>query len=210
MAEYGAIGLCGAHRTGKTTLAKAYADRWVVPFVETSLSEVYIKRGVGVNDDLDYAMRLDIQSELLERLGEFYAKAPQTQFITDRTPIDLAAYLMSYMPHNVSDKDSEATDSYIRSCFDITNEYFDQIVVVQPGIPLDETRESFKGACIGAWIEKLNYLIRGLVVSPLLQNPTAFVIGRKLTNLDSRVLAVARTVGYEEHQYAPPCESRVH
>ena len=39
------IGLVGSHRTGKTTLARAFAEDSGIPFVETSTAEVFRRLG---------------------------------------------------------------------------------------------------------------------------------------------------------------------
>lgn len=205
-----AVGLAGAHRVGKTTLAQVYSQRWTVPFVETSLSKIYEKSGLSVNDDIPYAQRLEIQHKLLSHIKEVYKSQSGTQFITDRTPIDLAAYLLSYMPHNVDESLSKATTDYIDDCFKATDCHFDQIVVIQPGIALDETGLSSKGACIEAWIEKLNYLIRGLVQTHKLALATSYIFGRHMTDLDERVAAVGRCVGLEERQLIHSASDFIH
>ena len=42
------IGIAGAHRTGKSTLAQEFADRYDCEFLETSVSSVFEEMGLEV------------------------------------------------------------------------------------------------------------------------------------------------------------------
>src|SRR3569832_662701 len=81
------IGLCGAHRTGKTSLAKAYAKKHGIAFMETSVSAIFKELGLDPAASFDFKTRLDIQEVILERLDAMYSMvAPVSFAIVDRTP----------------------------------------------------------------------------------------------------------------------------
>src|SRR3569832_1283795 len=87
------IGLCGAHRTGKTSLAKAYAKKHGIAFMETSVSAIFKELGLDPAASFDFKTRLDIQEVILERLDAMYSMvAPVSFAIVDRTPIDMLGY----------------------------------------------------------------------------------------------------------------------
>src|SRR3569832_863688 len=67
------IGLCGAHRTGKTSLAKAYAKKHGIAFMETSVSAIFKELGLDPAASFDFKTRLDIQEVILERLDAMYS-----------------------------------------------------------------------------------------------------------------------------------------
>ena len=70
------IGLSGAHRTGKSSLARAFAEKHGIPFVETSASQVFKDLGVDPAATHDFSTRLTVQEEILKRFDAMYAKYP--------------------------------------------------------------------------------------------------------------------------------------
>src|SRR3569832_345872 len=86
------IGLCGAHRTGKTSLAKAYAKKHGIAFMETSVSAIFKELGLDPAASFDFKTRLDIQEVILERLDAKYSMWRQSALrsLTARRLICLA------------------------------------------------------------------------------------------------------------------------
>jgi AAA+ superfamily predicted ATPase len=60
------FGLCGGHRTGKTTLAQAIANQKNIPFIKTDTSAVFRKFGLDPALPMDFSTRLHIQHKVLE------------------------------------------------------------------------------------------------------------------------------------------------
>ena len=87
--------LCGAHRTGKTTLAKAFSNYSGMPFVQTGASHVFADMGLDPKVDYPLEVRLDIQKRILESFEKQCSSVKTKHFITDRTPIDFMAYMMA-------------------------------------------------------------------------------------------------------------------
>lgn len=186
------IGLCGGHRTGKTTLAKEYAKKFKIPFVETSVSAIFRELGLDPAVTYDFATRLMIQEEILKRIDAKLADYGGEEFITDRTPIDFIGYtLADAIGDRVPDDCQDRLRKYVNDCFDVTNRRFSSIFLIQPGIRL--VREEGKAAMNEAYIEHLNSLILGLTVDERLKS-YHFYIPRNVTELDERVMAIKTSV----------------
>ena len=183
-----AIGLTGAHRTGKTTLAREFAKNTGVPFVETNASEIFAKMGMDPSSEYPIAQRLDVQERILAEFADKWksAIANGNGFITDRTPLDMIAYTLANIGsgEELSPSLENRLENYIQSCFDIVNYTFDFVVVVLPGIKA--VHEEGKARASYACIEHIATLIMGLVVSEKIIIPN-FYIPRGETDLDGRI-----------------------
>jgi hypothetical protein len=131
------IGFCGAHRTGKSTLARIIAEQLGIHFHVTNISQapIWKETQTSPSDIVTFAERLKIQFGLLDYLKEQYEKAEKA-FVADRTPLDLLGYLFASLDHTCSDLWSNATRSYVDKVIDLTQKHFDKIFLVQPGIPV--------------------------------------------------------------------------
>lgn len=182
------IGFCGAHRTGKTTLAQQLSSQLGLKFVATSTSAVFARHGLNPAAGLDSRTRLWIQGKILENAQQSWALAPAEGFVTDRTPIDFIAYTLADVQGHTEIRFT-ALERYLEQCFEALDKYFQQLFVVQPGIPLIE--EEGKAALNPAYIEHLNSLALGLVYDPRQRCPRA-VLPRRILELNSRVDWVRR------------------
>lgn len=91
------IGLCGAHQTGKTSLARAYAEATGAMFIESPVTNIWTELGLDPsNPNFGFKTRLDAQELILERLDKAYASAAGVNAIADRTPIDMLGYTMRH------------------------------------------------------------------------------------------------------------------
>jgi nicotinamide riboside kinase len=129
------IGFVGAHRTGKTTLAKAIAEKLDLEPTLSGTSEIVAKHGFNMATDnrllspSGLAMQMEIVDTLYERLiGD--------RFVADRTPIDAAAYLLAdaVAPANFADDEVVA---YVEKATRETFKRFDLLVLVPPAIEFD-------------------------------------------------------------------------
>jgi len=174
------IGLCGAHRTGKTTLASRYAEMHEIPFAQISTSDVFKRHGLDPAKPMSFSMRLWIQGLVLAEAKAVWEGAQH--FITDRTPIDFMAYTLAEI-QGYTEVDEVALNEYMAQCFDALNKYFRHLVVIQPGIPL--VFEQDKAALNIAYIEHLNTLTLGLCHDS--RNRAAVsVMRRGMTDIQSR------------------------
>jgi hypothetical protein len=179
------IGLCGAHRTGKTTLAMELAKVTGAQFVRTRVSEIFKESGLHPAQPMDFATRLNIQFRLLDACESDW-QAAGNNFITDRTPVDLMAYTLGDIQGETRVSYPEF-EHYIERCFDVTNRFFDTLVILQPGIPLTEAEG--KAALNKAYIEHINSLVIGLCNDERL-NCRVRRISRNVTELSERIKQV--------------------
>lgn len=184
-------GLSGAQRTGKSTLAKKYAETYGIPYLQTSASGTFDRLGFSPKLDYPLPVRLEIQNEILKDLSAQY-KAGGIIWITDRTPIDLMAYMLADVQRqNVSQEDGKRIVDYMERCYEVLNRHFTTITIVQPGIPLTEAATSAP-ANIG-YMEHINALALGLAASEKVKI-AHFHFERWLTDLDQRVIGLNNVI----------------
>lgn len=187
------IGFAGSHRTGKTTLAKEFADRYDCVFLETSVSSVFEELGLDPAVTYDFATRLKVQRAILKHLDRIYGQAEDdVNTVTDRTPLDLLLYTYADVQNdNLTDADAEILAEYTADCIEVLNRRFNMVMIVQPGIPL--TPATGKASLNVAYIEHLNMLALGLMSDERIEARVAY-IPRKMTDLDHRVEATYNTL----------------
>lgn len=176
------VGFCGAHRTGKTTLAMEIARLTGKQFVRTRVSEIFAEHGLHAAQEMDFATRLGIQYRILEGCELDWLNA-KTDFVTDRTPVDFLAYTLGDVQGKTEVNQSQF-DLYLERCFELTNTFFSALVVVQPGIPL-EVAEG-KAALNKAYIEHINSLVIGLCHDQRVRS-RIITLNREVIDLDERI-----------------------
>lgn len=181
----GNLGLCGAHRTGKTTLAIALADRLNIPFVRTTTSQVFAHLGLDPAEPMDFKTRLFVQNHVLDAAEQVWQN-PATPFISDRTPIDMIAYTLGDI-QGKTEVDFDLLNQYIDRCFASTNQFFQNLAIIQPGIPL--VYEEGKAALNAAYIEHINILVIGLCSDRRL-TADVFCNDRAVIDLEIRILNI--------------------
>ena len=185
------LGLCGAHRTGKTTLAIALSSHLNIPFVRTTTSQVFAQLGLDPAEPMDFQTRLFVQNHVLDAAEEVWQDA-STPFISDRTPIDMIAYTLGDI-QGKTDVDFNLLSQYIDRCFTSTNQFFQNLAIIQPGIPL--VYEQGKAALNAAYIEHINVLITGLCSDSRL-NADIFCNPREAIALEVRILNILERFKY--------------
>jgi len=177
------LGLCGAHRTGKTTLAAEFAKQHNFAFVRTTTSEVFAKHGLDPAQPMDFSTRLWIQHKVLEAAEAIWAKHQDEDFVTDRTPLDMLAYTLADIKGDTV-VDMDQLDDYMLRCFESSEKHFNRLVLVQPGIPL--VFEQGKAALNEAYIETLNTIVTGLMYDERQELDSA-TMPRPILDLQERV-----------------------
>lgn len=187
------IGLVGAHRTGKTSLAKAFAAKNKYKFLETSVGSIFAELGYDPAAVYDFSTRLTIQEEILRRLNLLYAEySTEENVIADRTPIDILCYTVAEaIGDRVLPKDQARMQRFTEACFKATNMRFAKLVLVQPAIPI--VAAPGKAAANKAYIEHLNSLCLGLLTDEALLTHCSF-IPRDVISMNDRVSAVEGAV----------------
>lgn len=186
------IGLIGSHRCGKTTLAKAYAEKHKIPACLTTASGVFKQLGYDPQENYPLVVRLEIQDAILRSFELQYGAMSERAFIADRTPIDLMAYTLADITRERQTDEVEMwLERYMNDCFDLCNKFFSTLIVVQPGIKLvdDPTK-----APIGfGYIEHIAQLVMGLTVDERITGLHSY-IPRRFTDLEERVICVKGAV----------------
>lgn len=190
------IGLIGAHRTGKTTLAREVAQRVGIPFVETSTTKIFQSLGLDPAMPMDFDTRMKVQWAILKHYEEIYREQPKF-FITDRTPIDLLGYTYGDIL-GMTAANNDELDRYKSECYRIGSVHFTRFIIVQPGIPLVDAPG--KAAMNKAYIEHLNNLMIGFAYHPD-QFVWRGVMARDAIQMERRVAAVVHVLDQYKHQH---------
>jgi predicted ATPase len=178
------IGLCGAQRVGKTTLARAYSEKSGMPFVQTNTRQVLADLGVDAKTQYPIEKRLFIQTAILREL--MFQWEQHTDAIFDRTPLDVLAYMEADLL-----RDSPSTQFFVDAvahyrtlCLTATN-LFTGIILVQPGIKILEEEGAAQGN--PPYMEHFNTLCLGYM-HPTVIRVRSIVLSRKMLDLDKRVM----------------------
>lgn len=180
------LGLCGAHRTGKTTLAMELARLTGKQFVRTRVTEVFKQHGLHAAQVMNFETRLNIQHRILEACESDWLAAGGN-FTTDRTPVDFLAYTLGDVQGHTAVNHADL-GRYIERCFDLTNRFFDALIILQPGIPLIGAEG--KAALSQSYIEHINSLVIGLCYDQRVRSRVV-VLSRDVTALDERIRQVS-------------------
>lgn len=191
------IGLIGAHRVGKSTLAGYIAAKYRFKFIPVSISKMQHKHGFdSSNQSYDFQTRMEIQEYLLFEFRDLlytHSTIPQTANMTrdvkpepifDRTPLDLIGYTLIHVTDQLTDEQSAWLLDYIDQCIKLTNEYFTHIMLVQPGIPLVSDNTTSARASAGI-IEHLNAVYLAYMVDPRVKSKTS-ILPREILDMDER------------------------
>lgn len=183
-------GFCGAQRVGKSTLAQEISKIIGAPALMTSGSKVFAEMGLDPKVDYPIETRMDIQRRILDAFADQYrtTRIESDVFFADRTPIDLIAYtLADVRRENVPSNMEKVIESYVKDCFDVSNEFFSVLFVVQPGI--EPIEEAGKAPASYAYTEHISNMVMGLVVSEFVKSDH-FYIPRRHTSLENRIKCV--------------------
>jgi predicted ATPase len=195
------LGLNGAHRTGKSTLAREYAKRHDILYVETSATEVFKQLGLDPRKTYEIDQRLMIQEAVLTTLTRQYreARKKSRMFIADRTPLDMASYMLGDVTGKAVPGEGMAklVNDYVQRCIEATMEHFAVVVLIQPGIPIVDAPG--KAAPCLAYMEHLNLLQRGLMGDERFQCQR-FILPRTTLDLEKRLGAL-------DSAFAAACEA---
>lgn len=190
------IGISGSHRVGKSTLAQEFARRYDIPFVKTSATEVF--QAIGRDPAVDYPIeeRISIQETLLYAFQKQFEDAQMRSriWISDRTPIDLASYMLADIQRaTLVDNPAlaEMVNAYVASCLARTNQWFSTVILLQPGIDL--VPQEGKAPCCPAYIEHLNMIQAGLLLDSRVSS-AVYKIPRHVLSLNNRIDCVHNAV----------------
>lgn len=181
------IGLAGTHRTGKTTLAKLWAEQNDIEYITPDVSGVIKTFGMECGDIKTIDDRLKIQRRLVEACDKTFLRKTGV-FITDRTPLDVAAYTMADAVQHMSKSQAEELNDIVEDCISITNATMGSIIFLQPGIPFVEERG--KPPENVAYQEHIHSLTLGLAQDDRTQ-VSLWSVPRRVTSMEERLEAIS-------------------
>lgn len=186
----------GSHRTGKTTLALRTGEVFGLPVILTQTSGLTKELGIDLKGELTFAARLAYQEAVLERLMMTYDEAMRRHksFITDRTPLDAAAYLLADCSNIAGTlAERQAVLDYVKRCQLYTKALFESVILVPPALPL--TDDANKGAASEAYQLHHHLLIRGLLAEDCDEHVDWQEIKEHMVDLDWRMEFVKWVLG---------------
>lgn len=129
------FGISGAHRSGKTTLARELSVMLGIHFEETKTSDVMRAKGFDMTGAMTIERRVEAQEILLDHHIELLGKLPRP-VILDRTPLDMAAYMLGEVTMlNTDHVLGCRIQKYVDKAMKATTDHYDTIFVVRP-LPL--------------------------------------------------------------------------
>lgn len=186
------IGFTGAHRTGKTTLARAVARCYQLPLLSLRVSGIVADHGFDMAVDNRLDTGVIMQAAQLTDMIEAIEANP-AGFVSDRTPLDAAAYFMADATAGAgSEMSRETAVQYVERCMALTAKHFDVVILVPPAItfePLDG-----KPPMNEAYQEHLHLLIRGMLFDDEIAIPTGQIM-RTNTDRFDRIRSALDFVG---------------
>lgn len=182
------VGFSGSHRTGKSTLVKAFAEKHTAfTPVFTNVKGVYERLGVDPKEDIPFAERLDVQRHILDEVDHQYRRAGML-LVADRTPVCLMMYTLAEVQRQTLDDALETRlAAYIEDCIEVTNQHFGVIMIIPPAIAAPDHPLSAPQSL--GYMEHLHMLATGIVTDERIA-AAHFTLARDATDLDRRVGAV--------------------
>jgi predicted ATPase len=198
------LALVGAHRTGKTTLAREFAKKHDLVFVQTGISEVFARLGLDPRVEYPIEQRVSIQTTILYALEKQWESALRKTrfFVTDRAALDLAAYMLADVTRATLAGKPEvaaAIQGYVERCIESTNRFFHTVIRVQPGIKTVEAEG--KALACPVFMDHLNAIYAGLMVDHRLE-VRPFSIDARETDLEARMATVLRCLEAAQTNHA--------
>ena len=181
------VALCGSAGTGKTTLGRALSERLGVPYIPEGM-RTRLESGLDVHGLGFEGLRALVQ-ELWAEQREREAAAVGTHggFVADRSPVDYAAFWLTYR----FTTDPDATAAFFGETLGADGDY-DRIICLPWGaLPLDAD-------CVRSpnpWVQRsFQALVEGLLHREVPPERCAFVPAG-ITGLDARVAWVLDQLG---------------
>lgn len=186
------LGIAGAHRVGKSTLAKAFADEHDMDYLSTEVGSVFEELGLDPAVTYDFSTRLKVQRAILRHVDKLYgAVEDRDNTITDRTPLDLLIYTYAEVAgDNITEEQNAELKAYTADCLEVLNRRFGMVMILQPGIPV--IAAPGKASLNESYIEHLNLLCLGFMSDERVKVKCAY-IPRSCTDLQRRIDATYRT-----------------
>lgn len=162
------MSLSGPHRTGKSTLAKLFAEENGFTFVQSNASQIFRDMGFSVDQNLTFDQRMTLQERIFDDHIDAI-KAANNPWITDRSTLDFAVYLMAEWGKFAIGEDDNRLLAYVEKCINVASWTYPIMVMIDPGIPYVE--EEGKPRPSKSFQEMYHRLLLGLFQHPNLIMP---------------------------------------
>jgi GTPase SAR1 family protein len=134
------IGVCGVHRTGKTTLVERLANELKGYTISLNISEQFEKYNLDPSGNISSCERIRIQKDILNMFNYNFQKEflnnknKYRYFITDRTPCDFASYFQMELGGIIAE---DKIKEYKDNCILFMNRIkYDYVVIIHPAIDI--------------------------------------------------------------------------
>ena len=131
----------GAHRAGKSTLAKRVAEDLGIEFYETKSGDVLKQAGINLVGNMDLKQRMIAQELLLDHHLNMLKELPRP-LIVDRCPIDMFAYTVGEVAmHSVKDPELDAQiQRYLDRCLHMMEMHY-AVAIICPPLPAYDAQD---------------------------------------------------------------------
>lgn len=186
------IGFSGAHRTGKTTLAKAFAEKHGFAFHETKVTSTFAQQSARAMESMTgpegFKARLAQQEMITHHIAKILIYS-EPKAVFDRTMLDVYAYTSYYLRQQMNTFNHDGR--HIEALYRLLGEVVQRMVlqdftfVIQTGIPYheDATKASQESQQI------INDLIVKAAEAYLPAN-RYFVVPKEIVSFDERMEVV--------------------
>jgi hypothetical protein len=188
------IGFTGAHRTGKTTTARELAETLHIPFISINIGGADVWKHLVMSDYMTFAERVKVEKELLQYMEDKLSKINTDDFIVDRCPFDVLAYLLANMDHTVSSIFDDDVAHLIYKCCELTDKYFDHFIFVPIAIKcVEEEGKTGKMYLSAAYRHALSNCIIG-AYHAYEKSDKLITIPKQVINLHKRIEYILRDI----------------
>ncbi|MEW2741607.1 AAA family ATPase [Providencia rettgeri] len=199
------LGLSGAQGSGKTTLAKHFSDKTGIPYFDANVRGILVRNGFDCRADMNLSEYMQMQETVCSELLNSY---PEESFITDRTPIDVVAYTLAYIPPTIStetevgaDVELSVIDIVTAARLSLERNFSNAILLKGSFVSSDDSTRTDRASTHLAYRMKLESLMEGefrRFVEFTYNKPIEFaVMPTEITDLKKRVEPLIRL--YEKH-----------
>lgn len=183
------IGISGSHRVGKSTLCKFIADNkdigdnhQDIHFIPTNVNKVWQKYKLSPGECPSFNLISAVHQRILSQCEILWEG--QNNFITDRTPLDFMAYLLSNIDF-VTYVFHSNLKVFMDSCLNSIKENLDVIFILQPGIKYVRKDSMYDAENAMPYMKHIDLLIKGLVSEYKIGIPVV-MIGKETLVLKER------------------------
>jgi deoxyadenosine/deoxycytidine kinase len=189
MGKINRIAITGASGVGKTTLAKYISEKYNIPFISSSASELWPIYGFNSHKEAllkclaDPVLGFRYQENILSNRHIVLQKAPM--FITDRSPIDNYAYFLLQQGYL-----SNCDNDYFRDLCKIDYDLLDAVIHIKysPDMGIEDNKKRIVNNTYQMMVDKvIEMVLKESLLEPGRYKPYITI---KTHNLETRKAAV--------------------